>query len=70
MNIIITVDEKNLKNIDTIAKSLKRLGVDVEDVLKITGIITGSVDRKYKDFSNLKIEGVKSIELSKKLKAI
>ena len=70
MNIVITVDKSHLKNITRIARALETLGVSVQQVMKIGGIITGSVRESKRDLEQLKIQGVKSIETSRTVKAI
>jgi hypothetical protein len=70
MNIIITVDKKHLKKISSIAETLEGLGVSVQRVLKITGVITGSVRGSEKDLRIFKIQGVKSVEKSGTMKGI
>jgi hypothetical protein len=66
MGIIVTIDDKHIKNIGAIAKSLTRLGMRVENILKISGIISGSLKPDVKP-AQLKIKGVKSVERSKKV---
>ena len=70
MNIVVTVDRGHLKNITRIAKALEGLGVSVQQVMKIGGIITGSVKKSNQDLAQLKIQGVKSVETSRTVKAI
>jgi hypothetical protein len=66
MGIIVTIDDKHIKNIAAIAKSLSKLGMRVENILKISGIISGSLKPDVKP-AQLKIKGVKSVERSKKV---
>jgi hypothetical protein len=70
MNIVVTVDKGHLKNITRIARALEALGVSVQQVMKIGGIITGSVKESKRDLEQLKIQGVKSIETSRTVKAL
>jgi hypothetical protein len=68
MGIIVTIQDKHLKDIHTIAKTLSALGMRVDNVLKISGIISGSIKSATKP-SELKVKGVKSVEVSKKISA-
>ena len=65
MNFIITIKDSARSRMEEIAVQLQKMGIHVERVLKITGIITGSgtsdVDRLEK------IEGVKKVEKAKQV---
>lgn len=63
MKFVATIDNIHLSRIDEIAKSMRKMGVQVDKVLKITGIITGST--KNKTLQEIKIKGVASVEKSK-----
>jgi hypothetical protein len=69
MKIIITIDDSHVKKIKRVASALKKKGVDIENVLSFSGIITGEVENDQ-DIEALKIAGVKSVEISKKLGAV
>jgi MoaA/NifB/PqqE/SkfB family radical SAM enzyme len=66
---IVSVNDEDIGNIDKIAKHLKSLGCDISNILAFSGIITGKV-LSSQPLSNLKIAGVKHIELERKVSAI
>jgi hypothetical protein len=63
MKFIATVEKGQRANIDEIASNLKKIGVKVDSVLKLTGIITGSCNTK--SLQDIKIKGIKSVEKDK-----
>ncbi len=63
MKFIATVEERQRSKIDDIVEALKSMGVRVEQVLRFTGIITGST--KDKSLQEIKIKGIKSVEKDK-----
>lgn len=68
INFIASVHDDQLDNIKQIAKKLKDMGCTIDNVLSISGIITGSTSANT--IGQLKIQGVKNVELDKKVKAI
>ncbi|NJK73778.1 MAG: ketohydroxyglutarate aldolase [Microcoleus sp. SU_5_6] len=52
--IIVTVNDENLSMIESVVAALESAGMKVEQVLTITGIITGEVAQS-------KLEGLKSV---------
>jgi enamine deaminase RidA (YjgF/YER057c/UK114 family) len=52
--IIVTVDDQNLPVIQSVVTALESAGMTVDQVLPVTGIITGAV-------SPSKLEGLKSV---------
>ena len=62
MRYIVTVDPNQRSKIQAIVDSLKKKGFNIDRVLKITGIITGSFNSSPE---TLKTEGIKSIEKEK-----
>jgi hypothetical protein len=69
LNVIITIEDKHLKEIDSIARTLRRMGLKIDQVLRISGVISGSVQKRITHM-DLKIKGVKSVEFSRKVSAI
>lgn len=65
MKFIATVEKGQRAKIDEIASTLKKMGVKVDSVLKITGIITGSSNNK--SLQDIKIKGIRSVEKDKSI---
>ena len=61
MKFIATVEDKS--KIQNIVTTLKKMGVKIDNIMKITGIITGSTGNKKAE--DIKIKGIKSIEIDK-----
>ncbi|MEB3311379.1 MAG: hypothetical protein VKJ02_14220 [Snowella sp.] len=59
--IIITVDDTHLPDIQSVANHLQQEGMSVENILAISGIITGAVPCSRKA-SLQKVPGVASLE--------
>lgn len=60
MKFIAIVEDNRKSQIHEIAKSMEEMGVRVEQVLKFTGIIVGSIEGRQ--LSDFKIDGIKAIE--------
>ena len=67
MKFIATVEKGKRSQMDAIVEALKSMGVRVEQVLKFTGIITGTT--KDKTLQEIKIKGIKSVEKDKAVHA-
>ena len=65
MNFIITIKDSARSRMEEITIQLQKMGVHVERVLKITGIITGSGTSEIDKLEQ--IEGVKKVERSKQV---
>jgi len=67
--VIVTVDDQFLKNIDDVAKKLRSAGMKVGNVMSSLGIVAGEVsDAKLEALK--KVKGVKNVELDEEMKAI
>lgn len=66
MNFIAKVEDSQRGNIQEIARSLEKMGIQVRKILKISGVITGSSRRM--PLAQLKIEGIASVERDRQLK--
>jgi hypothetical protein len=67
INFIASVKEDRLEDIKQIAEQLKALGCDITNILSFSGIITGETIAKL-TLSDLKIEGIQSVELERIVK--
>ena len=67
MHFIARVEEGQKPNIREIANSLKRMGVQVKRVMRITGTITG--DSGALSLGKVKISGIESVEQARTLKS-
>jgi hypothetical protein len=65
MNFIATVEDNERSNIQEIARSLEKVGVKVREVMRITGVITGS----SRSLSRVRIPGIRSVEQDRSLRA-
>lgn len=59
-SIVITVDDEHLPQIDHVAHELRSLGMQVDEVLKTTGLICGTADCQLAVLK--KVPGVMSVE--------
>jgi len=67
--IIVTIDEQHLANIQTVATNLQAVGMTIDNILSISGIITGSAPRSL--IPSLKaVPGVLDVEEDKEMRAI
>ena len=60
MEIIMVVEDNQRRNIREIARTLEKMGVRVKQILKVSGVITGSSPRM--SLAKLKIKGIQSVE--------
>ncbi|HEV2478197.1 MAG TPA: hypothetical protein VGS79_00975 [Puia sp.] len=65
MNFIATVEDNQRPNIQEIARSLEKVGVKVRDVMRMSGVITGS----SRSLSRVRIPGIRSVEQDRSLRA-
>lgn len=63
---IASVKEDSIGNIQAIANNFKKLGCTVQDILTYSGIITGNA-KSGVSLNDLKIEGIKNVELDRKV---
>jgi hypothetical protein len=63
---IASVHDEYLDNIHTLAEELKKQGAEIQDIHQITGVITGQINKESLD--KLKIEGISSVNKSRKIK--
>lgn len=68
-NFIATVEENNIKNIQSIAKNMEADGIEVHQILSISGIITGSATN-LATLNKYKQKGIKTIEEDRQVKAV
>lgn len=66
MNFIAKVEDSQRGNIQEIARSLEKMGIQVRQILKIPGVITGSSRRM--PLAQLKIKGIASVERDRQLR--
>jgi hypothetical protein len=67
--IIVTVDDQHLSEIQSIATDLQSAGMQVDNVMSISGIVTGEV--AHSQIQTLKnLPGVVDIELDQEMQAI
>lgn len=68
INFIASVKEENAKDIKNIAKNLKQMGCNIDNVLLFSGVITGSTTSDM-SLDDLKIAGIKNIESDRNITA-
>jgi hypothetical protein len=68
-NFIAAVSDNYFNRIDDVADRLRKHGCEVEQILRITGVIIGRVSHTT-DLRNLKIEGIEAIEIRKGIRKI
>ena len=67
--IVVTVDDQNLPVIESVVTGLKSAGMKVDEVLPVTGIISGEVARSK--LEKLKsVTGVAGVEVESEMQAI
>jgi hypothetical protein len=64
MNFIATVEDNQRSNIQEIASALEKMGVQVREVMRISGVITGS----SRSLTNVRIPGIRSVEQDRRLR--
>jgi DUF4097 and DUF4098 domain-containing protein YvlB len=69
INFIASVEDNQQHEIHSIAKKMEEKGCQINNVLSLTGIITGSTTT-CKSLEELKIEGVKHIEEDRTVRAL
>ena len=67
MDFIAKIEESQKPNIQEIAKSLEKMGIQVKRIMRITGTISGSSSSL--PLAQLKIKGIKSVEQNRRLRA-
>ena len=60
MEFIAKIEENQRGNIQEIAKSLEKMGIQIRQILRIPGVITGSSRRM--PLAQIKIKGIQSVE--------
>jgi len=66
---IASVDDDSIEDIKVIAKRLSDLGCKIDNILAFSGVISGSTESNI-SLDDLKIDGIKNVELDRKIKAI
>ena len=61
------VETSQRRNIQEIARTLGKMGVRVKQVLKVTGVITGTSPRM--SLAKLKIKGIQTVEQDRTVRA-
>lgn len=69
IDFIASVDDDRVDDIKKIAKKLKDLGYKINNILSFSGIITGSAAIGTQ-LSDIKINGIKNVELDRSVKTI
>lgn len=64
VNILVTIDEKYSDRMPSLADQFRQKGMIIDDVLKLLGTITGSIDRE-KVASISSVEGVSHVEVGR-----
>jgi hypothetical protein len=67
MDFIAKIEESQKSNIQEIAKSLEKMGIRINRIMRITGTISGSSGSL--SLAEIKIKGIKSIEQNRRLRA-
>lgn len=67
MELIMVVEATQRRNIQEIAKTLEKMGVRIKQVLKVSGVITGSSPRM--SLAKLKVKGIQKVELDRVVRA-
>jgi UDP-N-acetylmuramate-alanine ligase len=64
VNLLVSVDDEHLDRFSEVVKGLEDAGMDVEQELEETGVITGSIDSEKVEQLR-KVEGVSHVEESR-----
>ena len=67
MDFIAKIEESQKSNIQEIAKSLEKMGIRINRIMRITGTISGSSSSL--PLAQIKIKGIKSVEQNRRLRA-
>ncbi len=65
--VIVTVDDVHLAELDAVAQSLRRHGLQVEQVLPEVGLITGQLPVGHA-LAELRVEGVAAVEEARSIR--
>lgn len=65
MDFIATVEDNQRSNIQEIANTLEKMGVRVREVMRMTGVITGT----SQTLAKVRIKGIRSVEQDRRLRA-
>jgi hypothetical protein len=68
MEFIAKVEDSQMANIQEIAKSLEKMGIQIRHILRATGIIAGSSSSL--PLNKLKIKGIQSIQRNRQVRAL
>ncbi|MEA5595439.1 ketohydroxyglutarate aldolase [Rivularia sp. UHCC 0363] len=69
VNISVSVDDEYLDKILDVAANLQASGMNVENIMPIIGVITGSVESTQMD-GLTQVEGVNAVEVSRTFRAL
>ena len=65
VNLLISVNDRDREQIQEVVKALQASGLKIEQVMKQTGVITGSIDSaRVEEISQ--VEGVAAVEVEQK----
>jgi len=67
MDFIAKVEDSQKSNIQEIAQSLEKMGIQIKRIMRITGTISGS--SRSLPLAQIKIKGIKSVEQNRRLRA-
>ena len=65
VNLLISVDDRHLEQISKVVEALQASGLKIEQMMKQTGVITGSIDSTQVEGIS-QVEGVAAVEIEQK----
>ena len=65
VNLLISVNDRDREQIQEVVKALQAFGMKIEQVMKQTGVITGSIDSARVEGIS-QVEGVAAVEVEQK----
>lgn len=68
-NFMASVEEGYTDRIEEVAGRLRDKGCEIKQILKLTGVITGKIDHRI-PLAELKIEGIQTVEIQRKVRKI
>jgi hypothetical protein len=69
VNISVSVDDEYVDKIEEVVADLQAAGMNVENIMPILGVITGSVESTQIDALS-QVEGVNAVEVSRTFRAL
>ena len=65
VNLLISINDRDREQIQEVVKALQAFGMKIEQVMKQTGVITGSIDSARVEGIS-QVEGVAAVEVEQK----